>query len=182
MPALQVKEEDMRRGGGSFRGRAAKIGHSRTARQATGHVVQPQLMGGGGSGSGKMGTIGNAGIPSAESLRRMWAAEEDDDDEDEDEDDVVPVSRSALQGAPTAHKGGGDEEEDADDEVDEDIGVEAASESDDEDGSEEEEESDPTRHLYELFAVANHTGGTGGGHYCKTHRHSSFLSVIYYTV
>jgi hypothetical protein len=22
------------------------------------------------------------------------------------------------------------------------------------------------RHLYELFAVANHTGGTGGGHYC----------------
>jgi uncharacterized UBP type Zn finger protein len=47
---------------------------------------------------------------------------------------------------------------------------------------EEEEESDPTRHLYELFAVANHTGGTGGGHYCKTHRHSSFLSVIYYTV
>ena len=23
-----------------------------------------------------------------------------------------------------------------------------------------------SRHLYELFAVANHTGGTGGGHYC----------------
>lgn len=22
------------------------------------------------------------------------------------------------------------------------------------------------RHLYELFAIANHTGGTGGGHYC----------------
>ena len=33
----------------------------------------------------------------------------------------------------------------------------------------------PPQYMYELFAVANHTGGTGGGHYCAstlTYTHS----------
>jgi hypothetical protein len=74
-------EEEGRRRDPSFRGNPAQLGHSREGVRATGHVVRPQLAGGGSE------DFGNAGVPTPESILRRWQREEQGDDEDEEDED-----------------------------------------------------------------------------------------------
>ncbi len=75
----------------SFRGRPAKLGHTRAGRFATGHVTRPVFVGREG------GYIGNEGPRTPSSIRRQWGASQEDypvedvEEDEEDDDDVVTM-------------------------------------------------------------------------------------------